>query len=285
MKHQKTKAMILAVTFGLLISSMNLFAELKVDKNVSYGPHPRNVLDVYWDTDYKNAPIVFTIHGGGFKQGDKSYCNKDMQKLYVAKGCIVVSPNYRLVKKGTPVTKDDCALDAAMAVAYVQANAKKYGGDPTKIVATGASAGGYISAWIAYQKNWEWPDYAKHKPKKLNIVGWFGNSPFLPPALIKQVATGDPPGFVMYGGKREHPATPARQGHDIQAALKKNKVWSKMVYVDFMGHVPAKRILFSPQSRDKETHAAYNQFLDMVCHGKGKPKGDDVIKVKRKTTE
>ena len=96
---------------------------------------------------------------------------------------------------------------------------------------------------------------------------------------------GDPPGFVMYGGKREHPATPARQGHAIQAALKKNKIWSKMVYIDFMGHVPAKRILFSPKSRDKETHAAYLQFLDMVCHGKGKPKGGDVIKVKRKTTE
>jgi hypothetical protein len=84
----------------------------------------------------------------------------------------------------------------------------------------------------------------------------------------------------MYGGKREHPATPAKQGHDIQAALKKNKVWSKMVYIDFMGHVPAKRILFSPQSRDKETHEAYLEFLDMVCHGKGNPNGGDVIKVK-----
>jgi predicted esterase len=285
MKNQNHQAGILVLTFGLLIASMNLFAELKVDKNVSYGPHPRNVLDVYWDTDYKNAPIVFTIHGGGFKQGDKLYCNKDMQQLYMAKGCIVVSPNYRLKKEGSSVTKDDCALDAAMAVAHIQANARKYGGDPTKIIATGASAGGYISAWIAYHKKWDWPAAAKYKPKKLNIVGWFGNSPFLPPNLINQVAAGDPPGFVMYGGKKEHPATPAKQGHDIQAALKKNKVWSKMVYIDFMGHVPARRILFSPRSRDKETHAAYNQFLDLVCHGKGEPKGGDVIKVKRKTTE
>ena len=94
------------------------------------------------------------------------------------------------------------------------------------------------------------------------------------------MGAGDPPGFVMYGGKREHPATPASQGFDIQSELKKNKVWSKMVYIDFMGHVPAKRILYSPQSRDKETHNAYLEFLDMVCNGKGKPKGGDVIKVK-----
>lgn len=266
----------------LLLLSASLPAELKIERNVSYGPHERNVMDLYWNTDYKNAPIVFTIHGGAFKFGDKSYCNRDMIRLYMGKGCIVVSPNYRLVKQGSSVTKDDCALDAAMAVAYVQANAGKYGGDPSRIVSTGASAGGYISAWIAYQKNWEWPAHAKYKPKKLNIVGWFGNSPYLPRTLIRQVAAGDPPGFVMYGGKREHPATPARQGHDIQAALTKNKVWSKMVYIDHMGHVPAKRILFSAQSRDRETHAAYEQFLDMVCHGKVKPQGGDVIKVKTK---
>ena len=259
------------ITILALLFSSNLSAEFKADKDVSYSPHEgATSWGAYWNTKFKNAPIVFTIHGGGFKNGSKAYCNKDMIKLYMSKGCIVVSPNYRLVGKGEPVTKDDCAMDTAMAVAHIQANAKKYGGDPTKIVSTGASAGGYISAWIAYQKNWKWPAYAKHKPKKAQHRGWFGNSPFLPKNLINQVGPGDPPGFSLYGGKREHPAT-GYQGRDIQAALKKNKVWSKMVYIDFMGHVPAKRILFSPQSRDKETHEAYLEFLDMVCHEK--PKG------------
>lgn len=275
------KFIILATTLFTILFSSQIAAEFKIEKDVSYGPHERNVMDIYWNTNFKNAPIVFTIHGGGFKNGSKAYCSKEMIKLYMSKGCIVVSPNYRLVGKGEPVTKDDCAMDAAMAVAQIQVNAKKYGGDPTKIVSTGASAGGYISAWIAYQKNWEWPANAKHKPKKLNIAGWFGNSPYLPPSLIKQVGPGDPPGFIMYGGKREHPATPAKQGHDIQTALKKNKIWSKMVFINFMGHVPAKRMLFSPESRDKLTHAAYLEFLDMICYKKGKPKGGNVIKVKK----
>ena len=280
-KAKKAKTTVLTFALLHLIWSANLVAETKVDRNVSYGPHPRNVMDIYWNTDHTNAPIVFTIHGGGFMGGDKSYCNDDMQQLYLAKGCIVVSPNYRLVKAGTNVTKDDCSLDAAMAVAYMQANAAKYHGDATKIVATGASAGGYISACIAYQKKWEWPGDARFKPEKLNIVGWFGNSPFLPPALISQVSKGDPPGFIMYGGKREHPATPATQGHDIQAALKKNRSWNQMVYIDFMGHVPAKRILFNPETRDQETYDAFNQFLDLVCYGTGNPQGGNVISVKR----
>jgi poly(3-hydroxybutyrate) depolymerase len=282
MKDSSPIPVILAAASGLLLLlAPSLSAEVKVERDVRYGPHPRNVMDVYWKTEYKNAPIVFTIHGGGFKNGSKAYCNKDMQDLYMSKGCIVVSPNYRLMKQGSSVTPNDCVLDVAMAVAHIQANAGKFGGDPEKIISTGASAGGHISAQIAYRKKWDWPTGAKHKPEKLNVVGWFGNSPGLPPALIKQVGPGDPPGFVMYGG-REHPKTPASQGHQIQAALKEHKVWSKMVYIAHMGHVPAKRVLFSPRTRDKETHLAFSQFLDMVCHAKGKPEGGDVIKVKRK---
>ncbi|MDB4623674.1 alpha/beta hydrolase [bacterium] len=273
------------IAVGLFLFTANLFtgnlhAEVKVDRNVSYGTHERNVMDIYWNTQYKNAPIVFTIHGGAFKNGSKAYCSKDKRDLYMAKGCIVVSPNYRLKKEGTSITKDDCALDVAMAVAYIQANAKKYGGDPKKIVATGASAGGYISAQIAYSKKWDWPADAKYKPEQLNIVGWFGNSPYLPRSVIRKVSDKDAPGFIMYGGEKEHPATPARQGYDMQAALTAKQIWSKMVYIDAMGHVPGRRVLFSPRTRDKETYEAFNQFLDLVCYGKGKPKGGDVIKVK-----
>ena len=268
------------ISVGLFLFTTNIYAEVKVAKDVSHGTHERNVMDIYWDTQFKNAPIVFTIDGGAFKNGSKAYCNKDMRDLYMAKGCIVVSPNYRLKKEGASITKDDCALDVAMAVAHIQANARKYGGDPSKIVATGASAGGYISAQIAYNKKWDWPAEAKYKPEKLNIVGWFGNSPYLPRAVRKNVRAKDAPGFIMYGGKKEHPATPARQGHDMQSAFTEKQIWSKMVYIDAMGHVPGKRVLFSPRTRDKATYDAFNQFLDLVCYGKGKPKGGDVIEVK-----
>ena len=275
------KFIILATTIVTILFSSQIAAEFKTEKDLPYGPHERNVMDIYWDTSFKNAPIVFTIHGGGFRFGDKAYCNEHMIKLYMSKGCIVVSPNYRLLKIGTGVSVKDCVIDSAMAVAYIQEHAKKYGGNPKKIVSTGASAGGFISAWIAYSNKWEWPSYAEYKPKKLNIVGWFGNSPGLPPNIINLVNSGDPPGFVMFGGKKEHPKTPASMGHAIQAMLTKNKVWSKMVYIDSMGHVPAKRILFNPKTRDEETYTAFNEFLDLVCYNKGKPTGGNVIKVKK----
>jgi len=275
------KTLTFATTLSALFFSSFLSAKFKTAKNVSYGPNERNVLDIYWNTKFKNAPIIFTIHGGGFRFGDKAYCNKDMITLYMSKGCMVVSPNYRLLKKGSGVTVKDCILDTAMAVAYIQENAKQYGGDPNRIVSTGSSAGGFLSALIAYNKDWEWPEKAKYKPSQLNVVGWFGDSPGLPPFIIDKIDKGDPPGFFMYGGKKEHPKTPASMGHAMQAMLTKNKVWSKMVYIDSMGHVPAKRILFNPKTRDVETYTAFNEFLDLVCYNKGKPKGGDVINVKK----
>ena len=265
----------------LLLLSPTLFAGLKVARNVSYGPHERNIMDIYWDSSFKNAPIVFTIHGGGFKVGSKAYCNADMQQLFLEKGCVVVSPNYRLLKKGTPVTIADCEIDCAMAVAHMQAHAEKYGADPKRIVATGGSAGGYLSARIAYRKQWSWPRDAAHKPDKLNIIGWYGDSPGLPPHVIKSVKKGDPPGFMIYA-EREHPATPARSGHAMQAAMKAKGVWNQLVYVEKGRHVSGRHVLIHSRKRDKKVHAAFEQFLDMVCYGKGSPAGGSVITVVKK---
>ncbi len=259
-----------------------VLAEQKSEINVSYGPHARNVLDVYWDTEYKNAPIVFTIHGGGFRFGDKSYCNADMRKLYADLGCVVVSPNYRLAKERTLETVTRCAMDAATAVAHIQANAGKYGGDPKRILSTGSSAGGFISAWIAYQKGWEWPEAAKYKPEKLNVVGWFGDSPFLPTELISQIVPGDPPAFFMYGGDKEHAGTPNSQGYEIREAFQREKIWNKMVQVDNWGHVPARHFLFSPKTRDPNIFMAYNEFLKMIFHGHDESESGEIIKIRAK---
>lgn len=272
----RKNTLLACITF--VLSTANLFAEVKVEKDVAYGPHERNVLDVYWNTEYKNAPIVFTIHGGGFKNGSKAYCNADMQKLYLDKGCVVVSPNYRLRKAGTPVTIADCEIDCAIAVAYIQANAKKYGGDPTRIVSTGGSAGGYLSAQIAYRKNWDWPDSAMYKPEKLNVIGWYGDSPYLPPHVLKNVDEDSPPGFMIYGEK-EHPGTPAKMGHDMQATLKDKGIWNQMVYVNRAAHVPGKQVLINTRSRNKLVFESYDQFLDMVCYSKANPKGGNLIEI------
>jgi len=271
------KSRVIHVTLLLLIATTAVSGEVKVEKDVSYGPHERNVFDIYWKTEYKNAPIVFTIHGGAFRAGSKVYCNPDMQRLFLDKGCVVVSPNYRLLEKGASSIAD-CSIDCAMAVAWMQANATKYGGDPKRIVSTGGSAGGYLSYVMAYRKKWDWPADAKYKPDKLNVIGWYGDSAYLSPRVMKYVEEEDPPAFMIYG-EREHRATPAELGHEMQKIFKSKGIWNRMVYVNRAGYVPGKKVLISSRSRNKAVFEAFDQFLDMVCYGKGEPKDGDVITI------
>jgi hypothetical protein len=271
------KVHIIRATLLLLMATMTVFGEVKVEKDVAYGSHDRNVFDVYWKTEYKNAPIVFTIHGGALRNGSKAYCNPDMQKLYLDKGCVVVSPNYRLLQNGASSIAD-CAIDCAMGVAWMQANAAKYGGDPKRIVSTGGSAGGYLSYVVAYQKKWDWPADAKYTPDKLNVIGWYGDSAFLSPNVMEYIKVNDPPAFMIYG-EREHRATPAKLGHKMQTIFNSKEIWNKMVYIKGAGHVPGKKVLISSRSRNKIVFEAFDQFLDMVCYDRGKPQDGDVITI------
>ena len=52
-------------------------------ENVSYGPHPRHVLDFWKAPSEKPTPVLFYIHGGGWVSGDKSKVRKtgDLKKM------------------------------------------------------------------------------------------------------------------------------------------------------------------------------------------------------------
>src|SRR5438094_3939934 len=41
-------------------------------QNAKYGPHERNVIDLWKAKSDRPTPLVVFIHGGGFRQGDKS---------------------------------------------------------------------------------------------------------------------------------------------------------------------------------------------------------------------
>src|SRR5438445_1789354 len=61
--------------------------------NVPYGPHARQVLDFYQAKSDKPTPVVFSIHGGGWSNGDK----KMNPKPFLDKGISVAAINYRFV--------------------------------------------------------------------------------------------------------------------------------------------------------------------------------------------
>jgi hypothetical protein len=64
-------------------------------RDLSYGKHPRQVLDFYQATSDKPTPVVFYIHGGGWQGGDKRGFNA---KPFLDSGISVVAINYRFVQ-------------------------------------------------------------------------------------------------------------------------------------------------------------------------------------------
>ncbi|MEX0669902.1 MAG: hypothetical protein WD060_05550 [Pirellulales bacterium] len=71
--------------------------------NVSYGPHPKQVLDLRQAPSAsaeKPTPLLFSIHGGGWRGGDRSYVAAMLKPMLDA-GVAVVSISYRFIDEAT----------------------------------------------------------------------------------------------------------------------------------------------------------------------------------------
>lgn len=92
----------------------------------------------------ERKPAVLCLHGGGWEYGNKEECSL-FAKTLSARGYVVFAINYRLAGKDQKNIWPAQLDDAQMAVRWIRHNATKYGVDPNRIAASGASAGGHLS--------------------------------------------------------------------------------------------------------------------------------------------
>ena len=128
--------------------------------NVAYGPHPRNVLDLWLATSEKPTPLLVCIHGGGFRQGDKKKYAGDRTLIRAMDkaGVSVAAINYRLTEGGKH-PYPAAMHDGARAVQFLRYNAAKYNLDKTRFAATGGSAGGCMLMWLGFHPDLAQPDH------------------------------------------------------------------------------------------------------------------------------
>ena len=134
----------------LLVGLQSQADEPKQLIDVAYGSHPRQVLDFYRAESDKPTPVVFYIHGGGWRGGDK----KTNPQAFLDKGISVAAINYRYTQNGVedkvePPVKAPLG-DAARALQFVRSKAAEWNLDKQRIGATGGSAGACTSLWLAF---------------------------------------------------------------------------------------------------------------------------------------
>ena len=119
-----------------------------VERDVAYGPDPEQRMDVYRPANAQNAPVIFMVHGGGWRRGDKEAAGVVNNKVqyWLPKGYVVMSVGYRLVPQVTPLGEAD---DVARALAFAQGKAKAWGADPSRFVLMGHSAGAHLVTLVS----------------------------------------------------------------------------------------------------------------------------------------
>ena len=123
-------------------------SNVRIERDLSYGTDPQQRLDVYLPAQAKAAPIIFMVHGGAWMIGDKGASAFVSNKVahWLPKGYILVSSNYRMSRQPNPLDQAD---DIARALAFVQSKAPSWGGDPTRVLLLGHSAGAHLVSLLA----------------------------------------------------------------------------------------------------------------------------------------
>lgn len=123
-------------------------AGARVQRDIAYGTDAAQRLDAYIPKAARGAPVIFMVHGGAWRLGDKASAGVVENKAarWLPRGVILVSVNYRMLPKADPLMQ---ANDVAMALAKAQGLAASWGGDPARFVLMGHSAGAHLVALIA----------------------------------------------------------------------------------------------------------------------------------------
>jgi acetyl esterase/lipase len=125
---------------------LDLFnADVTITRDIPYGDDPRHRLDVYAPPDAAGLPVVVYMYGGGWRSGDKRLF-EHLGRAFAVRGIVAVTVNYRL----TPAVRSPAhAEDCAEAVAWVERSIAQYGGDRSRIILMGHSAGAHLAALLA----------------------------------------------------------------------------------------------------------------------------------------
>jgi hypothetical protein len=120
---------------------------IEVRRDVAYGPHERQVLDIYHDSRCERPQgVVLFVHGGAFIRGDKDaneHIYANFLTYFVRHGYVGINLEYR---QAPEATYPEGSKDIELAVSWLQAHAQELNITAAPIFLVGHSAGGSHAA-------------------------------------------------------------------------------------------------------------------------------------------
>ena len=117
---------------------------------LTYGDGPRHKLDVYRPRHATKAPVVVFFYGGSWQGGSRNLY-PFLGASLAAQGILTIVADYSIFP---PARFPTFVKDAARAVRFARASAAQWGGDRSRLVLMGHSAGAYIAAMLAFDPQW-----------------------------------------------------------------------------------------------------------------------------------
>ena len=145
-------------------------------RGLAYGEGPRQKLDVYKPRHAAKAPVVVFFYGGSWQGGSRGLYPFVGASL-AAQGVVTVVPDYSTFP---PARFPTFVEDAARAVRFARKSAAQWGGDPSRLVLMGHSAGAYIAAMLSFDPQWLAQIGLNSQTDLAGFIGLGGPYDFLP---------------------------------------------------------------------------------------------------------
>jgi len=202
----------------------------------------KHKLDLYLPQGKTNFPVLLFVHGGSWRTGDRAVY-KALGERFARAGIGVAIPSYRLMPQNPHPAQIE---DVAAAFAWVYRNIAQYGGDPSKIYASGHSAGAHLVSLLALDEK----HLGKFDLERKSIAGVIAMSgvynvdkldTFLAAgdkhaaSPIAHARPGAPPFWISYC-QWDYFGLP-KQARDFSATLRKNFVSAQLLYVPAESHI------------------------------------------------
>ena len=125
-------------------------------RDLSYGPHERQIVDIYVPKSAEgDTGVILLIHGGAWISGDKS-AYQDQLRYWSQQGYVAAALNYRYVSEDGFHVNDELD-DITAALTAVKTACAEHSVNASGVLLTGHSAGGHLSLLYAYARASESP--------------------------------------------------------------------------------------------------------------------------------